>query len=320
MSSAGVIAFALEQWLLPSSGAVLVILAGVILTALTVPNRIAYGAVLFGAAIFNFFFTAPRGSLHMQDIEEITTMTVFIAVGIAMVYWIMRERSQRVELSDAKLRSTILLSLSHDLRSPLTSIMGNLSTLHIYREKISVSQHDELLQAAMSESERLHHYLENLFQVTRFEHAPVHINPQTVPLETLIEQTRSRFQQASEIDVHLPSNQTVMVDVHTSLFEQALYNVFDNALRYRRAGSRVTCIIETNKPNTSIRICNTVKAPIEGNPNQWLKPFYSSRLGDQGVGGAGLGLSVARSIILAHQGRISLQIQGSQLQVLIELP
>lgn len=324
MGAAGVIAFILERWLLPSSGAVLVILAGVIITALNVAHRIAYSAVLFGAAIFNFFFTEPRGSLHMQDIEEITTMAVFVAVGFAMVYWIMRERAQRVELNDAELRSTILLSLSHDLRSPLTSIIGNLSTLQIYRDKISADEHDELLNGAMSESQRLHHYLENLFQVTRFEHAPVHITPKPTYIQAVIEQTLSRFtsadNNANHIMVEWQAPLDTSAELHASLFEQALYNIFDNALRYRLPNSHVHCRIQRHNDHTVICIENQLQRPLEDDPQQWLKPFYSSRLGDRGVGGAGLGLSVARSIILAHQGRITLHSQNQQLQVVIELP
>lgn len=320
MAVTGVLAYVLERWLLPSSGAVLVILAGVIITALNVKGRSAYAAVLFGAAIFNFFFTEPRGSLHMQDIEEIATISVFTAIGFAMVYWIIRERAQRVELNDAELRSTILLSLSHDLRSPLTSIMGNLSTLQIYKDKISTTEHDELLNSAMSESQRLHHYLENLFQVTRFEHAPVNIIAKPTSINRVIEQALARFTGVDSVIVECSESNDIIADLHASLFEQALYNIFDNALRYRLPNSHVHCRIQRRNDHTVICIENQLQRPLEDSPQQWLKPFYSSRLGDRGVGGAGLGLSVARSIILAHQGRITLHSQSQQLQVVIELP
>lgn len=320
MSLTTVIAFLLERWLLPSSGTVLVILAGVIITALTVPNRVAYAAVLFGALAFNFLFTAPRGSLHMEDIEEIITMAVFLAVGMAMVYWITRERMQRAELTDAELRSTILLSLSHDLRSPLTSIIGNLSTLQIYREQISSAQQDELINAATEESERLHKYLENLFQATRFEHGAVHLYPQKISAHSLIMQTIERFSPDSRINYLSDNNLTQLIDVQVSLFVQALYNIIDNALRYGQEDQPIYVEICAASTGTDITITNILKEPLNESPRNWLKPFYSARKGDRGHGGAGLGLSVAFSIIRAHQGFLTLEHNDVKLTARIRLP
>lgn len=320
MSLTTVIAFVLERWLLPSSGTVLVILAGVIITALTVPNRIAYAAVVFGALAFNFLFTAPRGSLHMEDFEEITTMAVFLAVGVAMVYWITRERMQRAELTDAELRSTILLSLSHDLRSPLTSILGNLSTLQIYREQISSEQQDELINAATEESERLHNYLENLFQATRFEHGTVRLRPQKVAVDQLILQTIERFPPNSRISYEPITNHSATVDVQVSLFIQALYNIIDNALRYGKEDQPIRIETNTASTGTDIVIINQLKEPLHESPRNWLKPFYSARQGDRGHGGAGLGLSVAYSIVRAHQGVLTLDYDDTKLAVRIRLP
>ncbi|MDS0218199.1 DUF4118 domain-containing protein [Pseudidiomarina andamanensis] len=324
MSLMTAIAFVLERWLLPSSGTVLVILAGVIITSLSVPNRIAYGAVIFGALAFNFLFTAPRGSLHMEDFEEITTMAVFLAVGLAMVYWITRERIQRAELNDAELRSTILLSLSHDLRSPLTSIIGNLSTLQIYREQISVEQQEELINAASEESERLHSYLENLFQATRFEHGAVHIFPQKISVHDVIVETIKRLPANSRINYLASNHPECIIEVQVSLFTQALYNILDNALRYSNLEKPVTIDLKATAHGSTtgaeIMITNYLNEPLVESPTNWLKPFYSARKGDRGHGGAGLGLSVAFSIIKAHQGQLSFESDEHQLKVRIRLP
>ncbi|WP_417658433.1 DUF4118 domain-containing protein [Pseudidiomarina sp.] len=321
MTTATALAFLLERWLLPSSGTVLLILAGVIVTALSVPNRIAYGAVVFGAMAFNFLFTEPRGSWHMQDVEEISTMTVFFAIGIVVVYLITRERLQRFSLQDAELRSTILLSLSHDLRSPLTSIIGNLSTFQLYQHKIDKAQQDELIDAAMVESERLHTYLENLFQATRFEHGIVNLSTQSTPLVPLVQRVIERFANQEEISLSIEDSAlNGVVEVQTSLFEQALYNLFDNALRYRKDNTPVLCRIGVSASGFWLSITNEVANPLNETPTTWLKPFYSSRRGDQGHGGAGLGLSVAHSIILAHHGRLAFNTDQTSLQVRVDLP
>lgn len=321
MTTATVLAFLLERWLLPSSGTVLLILAGVIVTALSVPNRIAYGAVAFGAMAFNFLFTEPRGSWHMQDVEEISTMTVFLAMGIVVVYLITRERLQRFSLQDAELRSTILLSLSHDLRSPLTSIIGNLSTFQLYQHKIDKAQQYELIDAAVAESERLHTYLENLFQATRFEHGIVNLSTQSTSLVALVQRVIERF--ADHPKISLTTEDSALhgaVQVQTSLIEQALYNLFDNALRYRQDNTQVLCCIGVSASGFWLSISNDLAIPLHETPTTWLKPFYSSRRGDQGHGGAGLGLSVAHSIILAHHGRLTLNTDQTTLQVRVDLP
>ncbi len=303
--AAALVAYLMEQWLLPSAGTALFLLLGVIAAALLTSIKPAYVAALVGAILFNLLFTAPRLSFHMQEVEEIATLAVFLAVALSTIHLVDTTQKQRAELADAELRSRILLSLSHDLRTPLTSIVGNLSTIQSYGAKLNPEEYNDLFEGAVAESERLASYLDNLLQVTKLEHGAVKLRLEAVDLVTLVDHTIQRCDQSDRI-VRRAQLTNFQLQAHASLLGQALYNLLDNALRYSPANSPVE--IELSKARTNqliIRISNDSDIISSHNMAQWFTPFPTATKSDHAPAGVGLGLAVAAGIIKAHRGEIT---------------
>lgn len=303
MSSISLLSAMLDRVFLPKIGTLLFLELALVVVAAFCQRLVTIGAALYGALIFNYFFTAPRYSLHMNDIEDVLNMLVFLVIAVLTSQLASSYRRQQSALRQSELRSGILLSVSHDLRTPLASIMGALSTLQNYQQKLSVDEQNELLQSALDESHRLHRYVENLLQATKIQHG-VELSTQPQLIQPLIEQVLQRFDTprltltaASE----LPE-----ISLRSALFEQALYNIIDNALRYSPAPLKVLVDIRTEYNHLVIDVVDQGPGIPPEAQDKVFDLFFSSRHGDAGEGGSGLGLAVAKAIIEAHRGRLML--------------
>ncbi|MGM0905130.1 MAG: sensor histidine kinase [Pseudomonadota bacterium] len=313
------ISYLLDHWLLPTSGTVLILQLAVLLVAFLTNFRAALLAAIAALLLFNFLFTEPRYSLHMTDIDEIVTAIVFITVAVITSHLATSFRLQKESLRQAQLRSNILLSVSHDLRTPLASVIGNLSTLQAYQERLPEHERAELLQGALDESDRLHRYIENLLQATRLQHGEIRLTHAVQDIRPVISKTIARFPAQSRLLVH-DSLQYAMVEVQSSLLEQALFNIIDNALRF--SGDTAPVSINLYETDNTIIIDIKDEGPgIDSNKRALVfSVFYSSREKDSGTGGTGLGLSVAKGIIDTHNGQISIEDSNKGCLIRIALP
>lgn len=316
---AGLLSFALELWLLPTLGTLLILQLAVIMVALRGESAPAMVSGLLGALVFNYFFTEPRFTFHMTEFDDIANMIVFLIIAVISGQVTIHFRSQREELRKAQLKSSLLLSVSHDLRTPLATIIGTLSTLQTYSTRLKEEERDELLSGALEESHRLHRYVENLLQATKIQYQAVRLNPEPRDIGRIIQEVIQRFDNPRlrfTADASLPP-----VMVRESLIEQALYNVIDNALKYAPKSTPVTI-------STALADDHNVVIQVEDegpgiNPDLRRKifdPFHSSRDGDSGEGGIGLGLSVAAGLVRAHLGTIAITAGGPGCTLSITLP
>lgn len=319
IASAGILSFFLEQWFLPSLGTLLLLQLAVIIVALRGDSVPALTVGVLGALMFNYGFTEPRYTFHMTEVDDIVNLLVFLIIAVVSSQMTIHFRSQRDALRHAQLQSSLLLSVSHDLRTPLATIIGTLSTLQAYQNRLSESERNELLNGAIEESHRLHRYVENLLQATKIQHQAVQLNPEPQSIVPILRRIIQRFDSPRlhfEHQTDLPA-----VWVRESLIEQALYNVIDNALAYSPKTEPVA--IQVDRADTG-----TVRIQVQdrgaGIPpalrDKVFDPFFSTRSGDSGEGGTGLGLSVAAGLIHAHRGRIAIHNQEPGCTVTITLP
>lgn len=321
MLAAIVLAFLLEKWLLPNTATVLILLLGVISTAsLTSLIPSAYAA-LVGAFVFNVLFTNPRGTLHMIEPVEVATLAVFIATSMVCIYWVINHRNSQSKRHAAEVRSQLLLSLSHDLRTPLASVMGNLTTWMDYHPRLPREEQNELISNAVFEAERLQSYIDNILHATRFAYQKVNLNREPLCLQTIINDVCDRFPlQQDSLKVKVPDHD-IIINGQKVLLEQALFNLLDNALRYRQPESNVNVALQAEH-NEVIRlvISNQVAADFPSHSlQQWGQPLISSKQGDSGAGGLGLGIAVAVSIFSAHDFTMRIRHEKNASAVVVEL-
>jgi two-component system sensor histidine kinase KdpD len=206
-----------------------------------------------------------------------------------------------------RLRSALLTSISHDLKTPLSSVLGSASTLRDLSNGLTDVEKRDLLATIIDESERLNRFIANLLDMTKLESGA--IVPNSSPHD-LGEVVGSALRRASKIlmqhrvELELQAGMP-MLDLDAVLFEQVLFNLLDNAAKYAPAGSliRIQSWRETNA------ICLQILDEGEGIPANELEnifdKFYRVQKGDHVRPGTGLGLAISRGFVEAMHGTIT---------------
>jgi two-component system, OmpR family, sensor histidine kinase KdpD len=216
------------------------------------------------------------------------------------------ERVRRVVETD-RLRSALLTSISHDLKTPLASVLGAAGALRDLSKSFDDDAKAELLTTIIDESERLNRFIANLLDMTKLESGAVVPN---TALHDIGEIVGSALERASkilvkhrvemEISLDLP-----MVSVDAVLFEQVLFNLLDNAAKY--APPDTTVRLQSWQEGDSVRL--QILDEGDGVPSADLErifdKFYRSRKGDQVRAGTGLGLAISRGFVEAMGGTIT---------------
>jgi two-component system sensor histidine kinase KdpD len=212
----------------------------------------------------------------------------------------------RLAAETEKLRSALLTSISHDLRTPLASILGSATSLAAYRKSMDDATQDELVHTIQDESERLNRFISNLLDMTRLESGAIVPNREFVDLTDVI---GSALQRASKVlSSHHVELETAgdlpMLKLDPVLFEQALFNVLDNAAKY---APRDTAIRLRTWRDGDL-VCIAVLDEGEGIPQKDLErifdKFYRVQAADRKLAGTGLGLAICRGFIEAMGGTI----------------
>ncbi|ASA56553.1 sensor histidine kinase [Vibrio gazogenes] len=299
-----VVSFGLDHWLGSTMAVLLILQLSIVVIALHCHSRLAYVAAIAEAVSFNFLFTTPRYSLQMFHLDDIINLVVFIVVAFTTSQLAERYRRQQNALKQVQLRHQILLSVSHDLRTPLAGIIGNLTTFKEYQMQLQAKEKDELLDSAIKESHRLHQYIENLLQATKLQHGVVRIQKQQESIVHIVKSVIGRFSSSTTRIEVVVNGAVPSVEVSRALLEQALFNVLDNALRYSPKDKQVSVTIYQSQQNVVIDVYNQGQSLQPEDAQRMFELFYSGKEKRSDDSGSGLGLSVAQGVISAHHGHI----------------
>lgn len=213
----------------------------------------------------------------------------------------------RVAGETERLRSALLSSVSHDLRSPLASIIGAASSLEHYGERMDGKDRADLLDTIRIEGERLDRYIQNLLDMTRLGHGGLSLNRDWIGVDELIGSAVGRLQryQPRAICESRIADGLAPLWVHPALVEQALFNVIENAAKFSPPDSPVT-IEAGDDAQGALRIDVTDSGPgiPEDERRRIFDMFYSVERGDRGREGTGLGLTICQGMIGAHGGSV----------------
>jgi two-component system sensor histidine kinase KdpD len=224
------------------------------------------------------------------------------------------ERAELVERVDEaqvraeadKLRVAMLTSLSHDLRTPLASILGAATTLIANRRLYDAGQTDEMLSTIREEAERLDRFVGNLLDMSRLEADALGVKPEAADLIELVEAANKRLARrlsGHRIVLDLPDD-LPLVSVDPLLLEQAIVNLLDNAAKYAPLGSSIRIRARAEDK----RVLLTMEDEGPGIPPESLPhifdKFYRAKAADRRVAGTGLGLAVARGFVEAFGGSL----------------
>ena len=205
-----------------------------------------------------------------------------------------------------RLRSSLLTSISHDLKTPLASILGSASTLRDYRAALDDDSQSGLVATIIEESERLNRFIANLLDMTKLESGAVMPNFALCDLSEIVDVALNRAAKIlghHKVDVRLADG-LPMLKLDAVLFEQILFNLLDNAAKY--SVEETTISLQTWRDGDWV--CLQILDEGDGIADQDLalvfEKFYRARKGDRVRAGTGLGLAISRGFVEAMGGTI----------------
>jgi two-component system sensor histidine kinase KdpD len=229
------------------------------------------------------------------------------ALAIERVLLVEDMDSVKRTMESERLRSALLTSISHDLKTPLASVLGAASTMRDLAGNLTEAQKRDLLATVIDESERLNRFIANLLDMTKLESGA--IVPNTARLD-LSEIVGSALRRASKIlSDHKVSLELAadlpMLELDAVLFEQVLFNLLDNAAKYAPSGTTISIWGIRDRDSVSLQILDEGNGIPPSELESVFDKFYRVQKGDHVRPGTGLGLAISRGFVEAMHGTIS---------------
>ena len=206
-----------------------------------------------------------------------------------------------------KLRTALLTSISHDLRTPLASILGAVTSLRSYSPLYDAKTRDELLATAQDETERMSRFVNNLLDMTRLDSGALAPRIEACDLHDLVGSALNRARNLlaqHRTAVHIPHDMPMLM-LDFMLMEQVLVNLLDNAAKYAPAGSVIEVVAQAHKYAVTIEVRDEGPGIPAEDVLRIFDPFFRVKQADRKTAGTGLGLAVCRGFVQAMDGRIT---------------
>ena len=325
------------------------LLTVVVLSFVFESRRVAIAASIFGSLLLNFFFHHPYYTLTIDEPQNVVSLLVFLAVAIIVGHLSATSNRRRAEAerlyseieeafektSEAegikrseKLKGALLDAVTHDFRTPLTSIKASVTMLIEENEfgtkerKLDRNTRSELLNVIDQETDRLNTFVESMVGVARFQSGNSELKLSHVTAEEIIVKVAKRAKEIQRshkiVSNVVPGIQSIAVD--SRFIVEAVYNLVDNAAKYSPAGTRIE--IAARPYDGKVRFSVEDEGP--GIPaderDSVFKKFYRGGSRTGRPHGMGMGLSIVRGIIEAHGGEIWVEPGKKGARFVFDLP
>ena len=234
-----------------------------------------------------------------------------------------RDLAARIEAQMAQLQSVdagrreMLANLSHDLRTPITTLLAHLESLQMDEQPLSDQERREYVAVAMRQSKRVAKLVEQLLEAAKLDARQIVANPESFPIGELLQDVVQKFSLAArergiELTVNVaPAHTRVHADI--ALLERVFDNLIDNALRHTPQGGRVTVSATPNGGRVCLAVADSGSGMTPEEAARVFDRFYRGDLGRSTTSGqAGLGLAIVRSILELHGTTISIDTRPGQ--------
>jgi two-component system sensor histidine kinase KdpD len=236
--------------------------------------------------------------------QLLDTFAALIAIALERVHYVGVAQDALVRMESERLRNSLLAALSHDLRTPLTVLVGLAESLALTRPPLSPAQ-IETAEAIQDEARRMSTLVSNLLDMARIESGEVKLNLQWQPLEEVVGSALNAAHGMllqHVVDVHIPRD-LPLVRFDALLIERVLVNLLENASKYTPPGSQVTLSAEVIGDRLSVSVSDNGPGLAQGREEAVFQKFTRGER-ESATPGVGLGLSICRAIVEAHQGKI----------------
>jgi len=248
----------------------------------------------------------PGTDTDAFDREQLHYLEAFVnqtAMAIERAFLADETHHALLKAETESLRNTMLSSISHDLRTPLTAVTGAVSTL--LQNDIALDTHNrlELLETIQEEAQRLNRTIKNILDMTRLESGAIKVNKEWQSLEEIVGVVLNRLGDrlnTHPVQVKLPGN-LPLIPFDELLLEQVFMNLFENAIKYTPEGTPLELSASESLYTVTVQLADHGPGVPHGEEERIFEKFVRSRTTG---GGVGLGLAICRTIINAHGGKI----------------
>jgi len=237
--------------------------------------------------------------------QLLDTFAALIAIALERVHYVALAQDALVRMESERLRNSLLAALSHDLRTPLTVLIGLAESLSLTKPPITAQQ-GEIADSIKEEARRMSTLVGNLLDMARIESGDVKLNLAWQPLEEVVGSALGAARgmlREHVIDVRLPRD-LPLVQFDALLIERVLVNLLENASKYTPPGSRVVIAAEAAAGQLRVSISDDGPGLPHGREEAVFQKFTRGDR-ESATPGVGLGLAICRAIIESHLGKIS---------------
>ncbi len=259
----------------------------------------------------NYAFTFPYDAIDLITFENMISAVVMLIVSVATSTLTTKLKEQErinLETEKERMRANLLRAISHDLRTPLTSIYGSSSAIAENYDALTREQKMKMMAEVRDDAQWLIRMVENLLSITRIDGGKARINTQPVVLEELIDDVLTKFRKhypGRDLELEIPDD-FITIPMDVMLIQQVMVNLLGNAVDHAKGMTRLRLEVKRYKN----KMFFTVRDNGCGIPEERLKSIFSGYLSppdlptDSGRHNMGIGLSVCDAIIKAHGGEI----------------
>jgi two-component system sensor histidine kinase KdpD len=271
-------------------------------------------ASFLGALMWDFFFIPPHFTFHIGSTDDRIMLLMFFVVAfvnavltykIRQIEKIAREKEEREHT--VKLYNTLLSSLSHELRTPIASIIGATDNLQTNNSKLNDHNRNELIAEISKASFRLNQQVENLLNMSRLESGFIQPNKDWCDINEVVYDTVKRIEEDHTLHkLNISINPDIpLFKLDKGMLEQILYNLLNNAVQYSPEQSTINITAASYADVLSI----TIEDNGPGFPDDEIKKVFDKfyRLKNSRTGGTGLGLSIVKGFAEAINGKVKLE-------------
>ena len=276
-------------------------------------NGYFYGllAAVVGTLVVNYAFTFPYFALNFTIPVNLISAIVLIVLSLltsALTTKLKQHEAMKAESEKERMRANLLRAVSHDLRTPLTTIYGSGTTLLERGGVMTEEQKIKIVTGIIEDSEWLIRMVENLLSVTRLDNGQVQIVKTPTILDELIDSVLLKFKKRypnQKVALELPED-VIMIPMDAILIEQVIVNILDNAVQHAAGMTELTLRVFTLGSSAIFEIADNGCGIDPKRMDTMFTGHYASEpeVADSKKKNAGIGLSVCATIIKAHGGSI----------------
>jgi two-component system sensor histidine kinase KdpD len=246
----------------------------------------------------------PRELDEPEQLHQLETFANQAALAVDRARLAEEAQAAQLRVETERLRSSLLSSVSHDLRTPLATITGAVSAILDGGSRLDARAQRELLVSAREEAHRLNQLVHNLLEMTRLESGKLELQKEWHPLEEVVGAALARLGSRLRdrpVSVRIPPD-LPLVEIDGVLIEQVLINLLDNAIKYTPPGTPITILATATDEAVTVEVADRGPGVPPGHEERVFEKFHRAQ--PAVAPGAGLGLAICKGIVDAHGGRM----------------